>query len=74
MLVVKNPPANAGEARGGVPSLGGKIPWRRILQPTLVFLPGKSQGQRNLAGYSPWGYKRVRHDLVIKSPPLYESL
>ena len=29
----------------------GKIPWRRIQQPTPVFLPGKSHGQRNLAGY-----------------------
>ena len=31
----------------------GKIPWRRKWQPTPVFLPGKSHGQRNLAGYSP---------------------
>ena len=29
-----------------------KIPWRKALQPTLVFLPGESCGQRNLAG---WG-------------------
>ena len=35
----------------------GKIPWRRAGQPTPVFLPGKSHGQRNLAGYSPWGHK-----------------
>ena len=35
----------------------GKIPWRRKWQPTLVFLPGKSDGQRSLAGYSPWGLK-----------------
>ena len=28
----------------------GKIPWRRKWQPTLVFLPGKSHGQRSLAG------------------------
>ena len=34
-----------------------KIPWRRKWQPTLVFLPGKSQGQRSLVGYSPWGCK-----------------
>ena len=34
-----------------------KIPWRRKWQPILVFLPGKSHGQRSLAGYSPWGYK-----------------
>ena len=33
----------------------GKIPWRRKWQPTPVFLPGKSHGQRSLAGYSPWG-------------------
>ena len=29
----------------------GKIPWRRKWQPTPVFLPGKSHGQRSLAGY-----------------------
>ena len=34
-----------------------KIPWRRKWQPTPVFLSGKSQGQRNLVGYSPWGHK-----------------
>ena len=44
----------------------GKIPWRRKRQPTPVFLPGKSHGQRNLAGYSPWGCKRVGHDLATK--------
>ena len=27
------------------------------LQPTPVFLPGESQGQRSLVGYSPWGHK-----------------
>ena len=26
-------------------------------QPTPVFFPGKSHGQRNLVGYSPWGCK-----------------
>ena len=35
----------------------GKIPWKRAQQPTPVFLPGKSHGQRSLAGYSPLGYK-----------------
>ena len=33
----------------------GKIPWRRAWQPTSVFLPGESHGQRSLAGYGPWG-------------------
>ena len=36
-----------------------KIPWRRKWQPTPVFLPGKFHGQRNLAGYSPWGHKAL---------------
>ena len=34
-----------------------KVPWRRKWQPIPVFLPGKSHGQRSLAGYSPWGHK-----------------
>ena len=34
-----------------------KIPWRRKWQPTPVFLPGESHGQRSLEGYSPWGHK-----------------
>ena len=36
----------------------GKIPWRRARQPTPVFLPGESHGQRSLVGYSPWGCKQ----------------
>ena len=34
--------------------------------PTPVFLPGEFHGQRSLVGYSPWGCKRVRHNLVTK--------
>ena len=34
-----------------------KVPWRRKWQPTLVFLPGESHGQRRLVGSSPWGRK-----------------
>ena len=34
-----------------------KIPWRRKWQPTPVFLPRESHGQRSLVGYSPWGHK-----------------
>ena len=33
---------------------------------TAVFLPGKPHGQRSLAGYSRWGHKSVRHNLVTK--------
>ena len=52
-LVVKNPPANARDIRdvGSIPgsgrSLGGA--W----QPTPVFLPRESHGQRSLMDYSP---------------------
>ena len=35
----------------------GKISWRREWQPTPVFLPGESHGQRSLVDYSPWGHK-----------------
>ena len=44
----------------------GKVPWRSKWQPTPVFLPGEYQRQRNLAGYSPWGRKRVGYDLATK--------
>ena len=37
----------------------GKIPWRRARQPTPVFLPGESHGQRSRARYSPWGHKEL---------------
>ena len=43
-----------------------KIPWRRKWQHAPVFFPGKTHRQRSLAGYSPWGCKRVGHDLVTK--------
>ena len=36
-----------------------KIPCRRKWQPTPLFLPGKSHGQRNHVGYSPWACKEV---------------
>ena len=58
--VVKAPPANTG---GTVSQSGqfspwvGKIPWRRKWQPTPIFLPGKSHGQRSLMGYSSWDHK-----------------
>ena len=38
-----------------------KIPWRRKWQPTPIFLPGESQGQRIPAGYGPWNC-RVGHN------------
>ena len=46
------------------------IPWRRKWQHTLVVLPGRSHGQRNLAGYSPWGC-RVGHDWAFERIRVY---
>ena len=51
-LVVKNLPANARDKRQGFNSWVAKIPWGRKWQPTPVFLPGESHGQRSLKGYS----------------------
>ena len=42
-----------------VRSLGWEDPRRRKWQPTPVFLPGKSHGQRSLVGYSPLGRKEL---------------
>ena len=41
-----------------VQSLNGKIPRRRAWQPTAVFLPGESHGQRSLAGSQSWGHRK----------------
>ena len=50
-LVIKNPPASAGDVkRRGFNPWVGKIPWRRAWQPTPVFLPGESHEQRSLGG------------------------
>ena len=61
--MVKNLP----DMRWGFHPWVGKILWRRAQQPTPVFLPGKPHAQRSLAGYSPWGCKRVGHNLAIKT-------
>ena len=55
--MVKNLRANAEDHKRRVPSLVGKIPWRRAWPFTAVFLPGKFHGQRSLAGYDPRGHK-----------------
>ena len=52
-LVVKNPFANAGDKmRCEFDPWVRKIPWRDHWQPTPVFLPGESHGQKSLAGNS----------------------
>ena len=52
--LIKNLPANAGDARdAGFDPWVRKIPWRREQISTPVFLPGESHGLRILVGYSP---------------------
>ena len=52
--MVKNPPVMR---ESWVQSLGWEDPWRRKWEPTPVFLPGKSHGQRSLVDYTPQGSK-----------------
>ena len=55
--MVKNLPAMQ---ETQVRSLGQEEPLEgRAWQPTPVFLPGESHGQRSLAGNSPWGHKKL---------------
>ena len=39
------------------------------LAAAAAFLPGKSHGQRSLAGYSSWGRRNLRHNSATKQPP-----
>ena len=55
--MVKNPPAMQ-ETR--VQSLGWEDPLEKGMATTLVFLPGKSHGQRSLAGYIVHGVAKSR--------------
>ena len=46
--------------RHGLDPWARKTPWSRKQQPTPVFFPGESHGQRNLADYSPWGLSQTQ--------------
>ena len=52
-------------------SLGWEDPLEKMWQPTPVFLPGKSHGQRSLAGYCPWGSQTVEHNIATKQQRPY---
>ena len=59
--VMKKLPASAGDGETWVQSLGQEDFLEEEMQPTPVLLSRKSQGQRNLGGYSHWSH-RVIHD------------
>ena len=52
--MIKNLPANVGDMGS---TLGWEDPLEKGMAP--LFWPGESQGQRSLAGYSPWGHKEL---------------
>ena len=58
VVVVKNPPAKAGDMRD-TGLIRRSIPWRGAWQPTLVFLPGEAHGQRSLEAHSPCSHKEL---------------
>ena len=49
-----------------VQSLGREDPLEEEMATHPVFLPGESHGQRSLASYSLWGFKRIGHNLATK--------
>ena len=57
-----------------------KILWKKKWQPTLIFLPGKSHGQRSLVGYHPRGCKELNttehahtHTHNLRFPPVHSN-
>ena len=70
--MVKNPPAHAGIIGdvGWIPGSERVLPGEGKWQPTAVFLPGKSHGQKSLVGYSPGGCK-VRHNWALTHTHIY---
>ena len=64
--MVKNLPAMQELQETQVGSLGQKDPLEKEMATYSSILAGKSHGQRRLMGYSPWGRKRVGHNLVTK--------
>ena len=68
-LLVTNLPANPWV---------GNIPWSRKWQPTPVFLPGESHGQRNLVDYShevsESDWVTITFTLIVMNPQIFEKL
>ena len=67
--VVKYLPADAGDMRCGSVHGLGRSPGGRAWQPTPIFLPGESHGQRSVVGYSPWCCKELDTTEVTQHAP-----
>ena len=65
----------SGSVVKNLPWVGSLGPWVRALekewQPTPVFLPGESHGQRSLEGYSPQGHKESDMTKQARMPFLW---
>ena len=64
----KEAACSAGDAEDPDPWVR-KIPWRKTWQPTPVFSPGESHGQRSLEDYSPWDRKETDTTKVTEHTP-----
>ena len=58
VLVVKNPPANAGDIRDEVPSLGWEDPLEEEMATRSSILARRIPWIEELAGCNPWGHKK----------------
>ena len=65
--VVKNLPVMQ---EMGIPSMSQEDPLEKEMRIHSSILAWQYQGQRSLVGYSPWGPKRVRHELATKQHAL----
>ena len=61
-LLVKNPPAKAGDIETWVDPWVGQIPWRWAWQPTPIFLPRESPWTEEPVGLQSKGSQRVGYD------------
>ena len=64
--MAKNSPAIAGDTGDTAWTLDWEDPLEEEMATHSSILAWEIQGQRHLAGYSPWGPKRVRHNLATK--------
>ena len=78
--MVKNLPAIVGDVKDTGLAWVRKILCRRKWQPTPVFWPGESHGERSLVGYSPQGCKESdttdqlgAHTHVLGTPHIFSS-
>ena len=75
--MVKYLPASAGEASlipgsGRSPGEGNGNPLKCQIKKSRFH--GQSHEQRSLTGYSPWGRRRVRNDLVSVTPTVTSTV